>query len=724
MTHDALYDLLPAVYRVRNGETNEAQGALIDVLADAAEVVERDLEQLHEDLFIETCDPWVVPYIGDLLGVRPLYPVGPGASSQRAYVANTLGYRRRKGTLAVLERLAYDVTGWRAKAVEFFQRLQTTQYAKHVRLANLCTADLRDANALEVLGGPFETAAHTAEVRRIETGRGRYNIPNIGIFVWRLQGYPLTKTTAGRVGTASENHFTFSPLRLDAPLVNRPRSEGDLADLATEIDVPGTLRRRALFDELETARQAAVNNTEPVWVYFDDPPVLTISTRTDPLTPFQEVPADQILIADLSLWQPPPTSKEYTPAGSDTPQPRPITVAVDPVLGRMTFPVGVTVDTVEVDWAYGFSGDIGGGPYDRSPSLDHDFAKRVTWQRGVSQDVTPVAGEIVNTLTEAIDEWNAQTAGTIGVITLLDSATYAESFTEIELKDDSELLIVAADWPATPTRTIGQWVPYGQRPHLVGDISVVGNPQDQEHPGRLTLEGILLEGKVTVTPGNLGGLHLSDSTLVPTSGGLTIESSGSAGETNEALTLELERTICGQLQATDDVPELTVDTCIVDAQTALHLPGAAARIQASTIFGSTDVRSLSADNSIFMGLISGTRLQVGCVRFSFVRTDPSTQTPRRYRCQPDLALNGIVDPAAQNSIRTRIVPVFSSTAYGQPGYGQLAASCANEVRTGAEDGSEMGVFMFLQQPQRQANLAVAFDEYLRLELEAGVYAVT
>ena len=37
----------------------------------------------------------------------------------------------------MLEQLAYDVTGWRAKAVEFFQLLATTQYAKHVRLGNV-----------------------------------------------------------------------------------------------------------------------------------------------------------------------------------------------------------------------------------------------------------------------------------------------------------------------------------------------------------------------------------------------------------------------------------------------------------------------------------------------------------------------------------------------------------------------------------------------------------
>jgi len=116
-----LYDLLPSIHRIRDAEGEGALAALVAVLAGEADVVDRDIERLYDDWFIETCQPWVVPYIADLLGVRGLYAVAPGTASQRAYVANTIGYRRRKGTLAVLEQLAFDVTGWRAKAVEFFQ---------------------------------------------------------------------------------------------------------------------------------------------------------------------------------------------------------------------------------------------------------------------------------------------------------------------------------------------------------------------------------------------------------------------------------------------------------------------------------------------------------------------------------------------------------------------------------------------------------------------------
>jgi hypothetical protein len=721
---DELYELLPPLYRVRDVESGGALQALLDVLEREADVVERDLEGLYENLFIETCDPWVVAYIGDLLGVRRLHPVGPGTGSLRAYVANTLGYRRRKGTLAVLEQLAYDVTGWRSKAVEFFQLLETTQYAKHVRLQNVRTPDLRDANALELVGGPFERAAHNAEVRRIASGRGRYNLPNVGIFVWRLDSYPLERVSARRVGAVADGRFSTSPLGLDAPLFSRPRTEMKLVDLATELDVPTPLRRRRLYDELEAMRQASVDGVSSTPAYFATPPVLQVFTRPDPGAAFTETPAQQILVADLSLWQRPPKTKSYTAAGSDASTTRKIAVALDPVLGRLTFPAGQEPHAVEVSSAYGFPGDLGGGPYDRSEHLDTDLAARVTWQRGVGRELTPVQDEIVPTVADAIAAWNAEPAGTVGVIAVLDCRTYGEALPAIELGPGDELLVVAADWPG-PDRTPGTWVPSGRRPHLAADVTVTAAAAGEgEIAGRLRLDGLLVEGSVRVLGGDLGLLRLADCTFVPAPTTLVVESSGSPDGDNGALEVALERTITGGIQLAAAVPELSLDTCIVQADAAVSAPDASTRIDSSTILGATDVRSLNAENSIFTGPVTATRRQVGCVRFCFVPRDPATATPRRYRCQPDLAVRDVKDPDVEASIVARLVPVFTSTAYGDPAYCQLGARCPVEIRTGAEDGSEMGTFMFLHQPQRLANVRVALDEYLRLGLEAGVVPVT
>src|SRR5262249_33225136 len=157
---------------IRDAERGEPLRALIAVIAEQAAVMEDDITRLYENWFIETCDEWVVPYIGDLLGVRGLHPVTEATFSQRARVANTLGYRRRKGTASMLEQLARDTTGWPARVSECFRLLATTQYLNHLRPENVRTPDLRAVNLLDRLDGPFDTIAHTGDVRHIDRGRG------------------------------------------------------------------------------------------------------------------------------------------------------------------------------------------------------------------------------------------------------------------------------------------------------------------------------------------------------------------------------------------------------------------------------------------------------------------------------------------------------------------------------------------------------------------------
>src|SRR5947199_10824731 len=122
---DRLYQLLPAVYRQQDAETGWQLQALLRVIAEQVQDVEDDIKQLYENWFIETCQDWVVPYIGDLIGYQQVHEAGepsdvntPRAMQRnkilisRREVANTIRYRRRKGTLSLLKTLATDVAGW------------------------------------------------------------------------------------------------------------------------------------------------------------------------------------------------------------------------------------------------------------------------------------------------------------------------------------------------------------------------------------------------------------------------------------------------------------------------------------------------------------------------------------------------------------------------------------------------------------------------------------
>jgi hypothetical protein len=210
---ERLYELLPSLYRIRDTgsgvkvltgqERSEFQNltgnldeeipgplkSLLSIIAEQIAILEENLEQLYDDQFIETCADWTVSYIGALVGTRGLVSI-PGATfSQRGEVANTISYRRRKGTASVIEQLARDVTGRNANVGEYFQLLATTQYMNHLRPANLSVAGLKNWKLLEYANTPFDTMAHTVDVRRIEKKRGKYNIQNIGVFFWRLNSY-------------------------------------------------------------------------------------------------------------------------------------------------------------------------------------------------------------------------------------------------------------------------------------------------------------------------------------------------------------------------------------------------------------------------------------------------------------------------------------------------------------------------------------------------------
>lgn len=131
------------------------------------------------------------------------------------------------------------------------------------------------------------------------------------------------------------------------------------------------------------------------------------------------------------------------------------------------------------------------------------------------------------------------------------------------------------------------------------------------------------------------------------------------------------------------------------------------------------------------------RRQVGCMRFSFVPR--GSITPRRFRCQPQLAideaiaaraavLGGPVPAAERDAIGVRetrrVVPSFTARRFGRPAYAQIRTTAPRELRTGADDESEMGAFHLVHAPQREVNLRIRLEEYLRFSLEAGAFHET
>lgn len=730
-TAEELYNLLPEAYRVQDADNGLRLRALIEIVAREANVVDADIARLYDNWFIETCENWVAPYIGDLIGATPLHTVSAKIFSEKAYVANTLGYRRRSGTLAVLEQAAEDVSNWAARAVEFFQFLGWRQNVNHIREGKGGTLDIHSTQRLELLDGPFDFAARTVEVRNIASARGRYNIPNIGIFLFRLASYDLDFVSARPAGVAG--HLLVHPAGLDLPLFNHDGQEDSIEHLAQEIDLPVPLRRLALHRELEDARQFLVDadpgtslpkDGKPL-EFLRDSSILSIrymSPDNPDQVSFQDIPIEEVLICNLAKWPAPrpPRHRLYKRATNGADVLREIKAAVDPELGRILFADGIDPTAVEVKYRYGFPGDLGGGPYNRSQSPGLTAAAGAIQTR----EVRGGGGD----LQQAINEWNA--GGVIPrswIISIVDDGSYLldEPPIPITIPKESRLVITAAG---------------GKRPHLIGDLEVKGTALAAAEPealiaepGALILDGVLVEGSLLVKEGfpegeggageqgDLGGLTIAHSTFIPRAHGLSVLPG------NDRLKLRMERCITGPVMIFGMIGGADIKDSILAAPegaAALEAREISVNLEACTLDGRASVFVLNASNSLFSDTVNAVRTQIGCTRFSYVPA--GSRTPPRFRCQPDLAIAdaGVTDENEKGRIRARLAPMFTSRQYPNPAFYQLTSATADEILTGAEDGSEMGAWSFLKQPQRAANVREILNEYLRIGLEAGLFYAT
>ncbi len=236
---------------MRDAEQGGALRQLMAVIAEQMALLEASNQQLYDDQFIETCAEWLVPYIGDLIGYRTLHGVVPKVASPRAEVGHTIALRRRKGTATMLEQLARDVTGWPARVGEMFQLLGWTQHMNHIRPESAYAPDLRRWEKLERLNTPFDSISHSVDVRGIAKGQGKYNIPNIGVFLWRLRAYRLHGSPALPAAPGDSQRFLFDSLGMERQLFTRDEAELEISHLAEPINAPVPLSRRVLANFLD-----------------------------------------------------------------------------------------------------------------------------------------------------------------------------------------------------------------------------------------------------------------------------------------------------------------------------------------------------------------------------------------------------------------------------------------------------------------------------------------
>ncbi|HEY0408507.1 MAG TPA: hypothetical protein VGC89_22420 [Pyrinomonadaceae bacterium] len=723
--------------------------ALLSVIAEQVAVLEEDLEQLYDDQFIETCAEWVVPYIGDLVGTRGLFYF-PKAKrlSQRAQVANTLAYRRRKGTASVLEQLARDVTEWDASVVEYFQRLATTQFMNHLRPENLSFTSIRhrhfaglqeqlsaanlaeatDAQwkAIEYLNTPFDTLARTVDVRNIESQRGKYNIPNVGLYLWRIGSYSATNTPAYKVADIGDpsvdgRRYLFNPIGKDTRLYNRTITEDEISHLAEPVNVPMPLARRVLSRYLETfygrdSIQRGRKQRKSILIALNGGELAP--SLSSPLSSPPAQLSDLLHVCDLS--------DDQSGAGWINHPQR--TVAIDPLLGRIAFPKsGPPPKSVRVNYHYGFSAEMGGGEYGRAESFS-DLNTIIK----VAKNAPLAFKTIQDALNDLTARFNADPAFAGGVVEIVDN-DYYDLPLHIHVPAGKKIEIRAAD---------------ERRPVLLLDgYAQLDGGKDSE----LILNGLTIASgalRVSMMAGNeLRTLRLSHCCLVPGPAPAFAEFNIPAHDDVTLpryepkiavdipnVRLEIDLSIVGRVNVADG-SGARITNSIIDAgaetSVAYAAPdglsaGGALEVVNSTVIGRVHTEQMTlASNTIFMAAfkpgeswpapasapdapVLAAKLQEGCVRFSYL--PPGSRVPRPFHCQPQKPRDA-----------ARVRPLFNSLRYGDADYCQLALRAAVEIKQGADDQAEMGAFHDLYQPQRISNLRARLDEYLRFGLEAGIF---
>jgi len=708
-----IYSLLPAIYRSRDALQGSQLAALYQVLESQYGIVRDNLLQLYDDQFIETCAPWVIPYIGELIGYDPIYTVALASPDSRAEVANTIGYRRRKGTLLAMEQLTRDVSGRTTFVVEEFKKLITTLSLRDVRPHHNATANLRRGRDWQDQWGPFSHLSHTIDVRRIAPrtltppspdttpleiaihGPGRFNIPDIAIWIWRCHSRAIANAPAFVIGGGG---YFFSALGGPIPLFQQPPPAPlPFARLLNQGDVPQPISRWSFANHM---------------AHFYPGSLQLIA---------DQVPVDisQIVCANLSQ------AEEGTlctvPPGM---------IAIDPELGRIQYASGLTLPSeLRVNYSYGSPAEMAGGPYDRSASIAPPTANSL-W--------AIVGSPEYPTLESAVTAWNALPSGSSGVILLPDFESYAIDLSganAIQISAQSQLILASASISTTGAPPIYD----NSCVTLRGNIEVVGLPApvlpDGDTPplGQLQISGIWLAGQVELS-GEPCCVQVMDSTLVP---GQSLTPQGDPAYPGEpsiagsatGATLCLTRVITGPVALPSNcsaricasVVDASSPYCPAYAGSDLASPGASLHIEDSTVIGRVWAQVIRlASNTIFNARLGrrdpwqapvwANRRQVGCVRFCWLPWN--SLTPRRYECLPP-------DAASQPALQ----PTFVTLQFNRPGYCLLSGDIPLAIWKGADNGSQMGVYLGIQETEAVTNVNIRSLEYLPVNLERGVFLI-
>jgi hypothetical protein len=787
MTRVPLFERLPEIYRTRDADVTPPNQlrAYLAAIEGPFGALHEHIAQLYDDLFIDTCDDWVIPYLADLLGTTHLKG---DPRTLRADVADTMALRRRKGTLGAIERLAVNLTGWACRCVELRENLAWTQHLNHQRpdaggdpphadpaltrfhIPRGGTAPIRDPAALALLGTPFDTFAYTADVKPALDDQRHINLPNLAIFLWRLAAYRLPRVlplARGLVDLGAQPaglaqfalRFDLHPLGLPVCLFNTSRpgflragTSGGLVSPLTEADaVPGPMLDGRLTSDTPAGHPEAY-----VQVDFYD-------ASTAPPGGFDLGDAGLHLFMPQTLQPlltppPPQTDWRWLFRGDnlcawETGLRRPLRlgeIVIDPVIGRVLIGLetaaqadelivddnGDRVSRMFVSFTYGAAGPVGAHPITRSfPALDPTVDLRrvgaiaggITLQDaldGLASATDPVVIEIHDSLVHAIDLAALPGTAIDGTVSL----RLAQSLTIRAAGEHRPILLLAQPLSLRPV-VAADATPFTPQVRLEGlylaPDEAAPFPAGSALIDRAAVARLEIIG-CTLAPGGHG---LRDGTRAPMQPALRLVDGYGFTDPNDVTTfvptpdIVIQRSITGAL-AVDERYRLSIEDSIVDAGLGFKdAPTGLVAIASAT--DPTDGWGAALD---FDGLTCFGPARVAAVGgLGAIFTQRFEVLDNQRGCIKWTAFSGDDDRLPPNHFcvhATAARIVFTSERFNDPGYAQLQRETDRRVRELGPDDDAMGAFGFLLEAHKWTNLQVRLREFMPVGVRPLVVPVT
>jgi hypothetical protein len=679
MTRPVVAEWLPPALR-EAPETGAPRllDALLDGVEEQRRLLEQDIDQVWDDLFIESCADWAVPYIGALLGLP--------ADAGRLEVAYAIALRRRKGTPAALEDFAEVLTDWTVRVLEGWQITIWAQRLGHPPPLRIASFDLRDGSRFRV-GTPFERG------RRSVTPGGMWSPSAATAVLWPWQVRTYLQAEAEPL--SEPRRFALHPLGAEAPLYLKPRPRRLSSDVGAsagrsrtgdELDAPVRATYRvleALAGEHQlvygTNWQLAPGHPLAAGAGSASPTLLTLTV--DGLV----VPWEKLRFGSL-------------PPGGPAPGPPAVDEAVvDVARGAVELGSGLT-GTLRATWHRPVAGELGAHAGD----ADVDPAARVVVvvNPGVSS-----TGNIVKTLNAAFSKAEQLSAA-------LSAADSTSDHADVEIRLETSDRLNAPP-PQAFTPTLPRWRIVAPRPLT----PVVDGTLNLNLAGAcVTLEGFYLDGNLTLGK-DTDCVHVRHVTMNTAAGREVRLEAGAWGAAFRA-----ERSILGAMRADLAARPLVLEDSIVDARgSRLRVCGGnpggsgkngiaarttfapALQARGTTFTGAVRLEAVDASDCLFLDGVEVVQTQEGCLRHCYLGPDLTTPPahPLTYRCGP-------FPP-----------PTFASVGFEAAGYYALELEPDHPLLSAAGDGGEVGAYHHARRASRLGALRRRLHEFVPLGLRPG-----